>query len=305
MKLEYRLFTLILIAILIVFTIPLKVSAAHLYFRMAKKTYRTGESGFVTLNLDTQRKTANAVSATISFDPNLIQITDISTDKTIFNMWVQSPVIDNIAGTISFKGVIFNPAFKGDPGRLIGFDFMAQVSGSFPFSLANFQVLANDGKGTPLSTTEVSKTISITGLNGKVPSSQINQKKDTTPPSSNTITVLPRQSDAILPTIRAKATDAKSGIAFYEVWANGKMLTHATSLESFKLKNLKVGKNSIEVKAFDKAGNVRSDKISVLYNPLSTKKIPRIPTPTAPKPLIPNSSIVPTPFKIKAPVLFN
>jgi hypothetical protein len=279
-------------------------SAARLYFRMAKNSYTTGESDFATLNLDTQNKTANAVSATITFDPALIEITGISTDKTIVSMWVQSGAIDNARGTLSFKAVIFNPAFKGELGRLIGFDFIAKAPGKFPFSVANVQVLANDGKGTSISTSPVPRSISISGSILKKP--QVDPKKDTTPPV-NTITVLPRQNESILPVIRAKASDAKSGVAYYEVWANGKKLTRATSLNNFKLSGLKTGKNTVEIKVFDKAGNVRTDKISVLYNPLKPKVTTPTTTPTKPQTTTPvkPKTVTPVKPKIKAPLLFD
>jgi hypothetical protein len=96
---------------------------------------------------------------------------------------------------------------------------------------------------------------------------------------------------------------------------NGKSVITAASIDSLKLKSLKVGKNTVEVKAFDAVGNFRSDKISVLYNPLVvpkqntvTPKTPTTPkptTPSKPKITVPAKPKTITPIKSKTPVRFD
>lgn len=359
-------------------------SAARLYFRMEKTTYKTGETGFVTFNVDTESKTVNAFEATVTFDPGLIEITRMSSDKLIINFWIQSANIDNVNGRITFKGIALNPAFKGDPGRLIGFDFKAKAPGKFSFNAVNFTILANDGKGTKLATKISPREISISGpainRSGVIISSKTHpdQKKwynksnislswstsekditafaygfnknsnselstdsitkvtsttqknvsdgtwyahvraqhktkgwlstahfkvnvDTIAPPVLTLSFAPRLNESILPTVRINSRDDFSGIVSYEVLANGKSLIKANALTSFKLKSLKVGKNVIEVKVIDAAGNVRSEKISVLYNPLSSKESS---TPTKPtNPVTPTPT--PTTPKINKPILFD
>ncbi len=370
--------TLLLLALIIVSGVQ-SVDAAKLHFRMDKTAYKTGESGFVTLNVDTETKTANAFEASITFDPALIEVTKTSTDKSIINFWAQSASIDNTTGRISFKGLALNPGFKGNPGRLLGFDFKAKAPGKLSFGVSGFSVLANDGKGTALTTKIVNREISITGAaqnksgvkitssshpdqkkwynnknvsvawstaekdivsaayvfdknaktnpikevavkgsiaernvasgvyyahvrlkhktKGWLPTEHFKISIDADAPSAITITVLPRLNESILPTIRATARDDLSGMASYEVLANGESLTKATSITGYKLKNLTRGKNTIEIRAFDNAGNRRSDKITVLYNPL-IQKAPAAPA-TPAKPAAPATP------KPKAPILFD
>lgn len=388
MKFVYPLIFAVIVGIAI---LPLQSSAAKLHFRMEKTTYRTGESGFVTLNVDTENKTVNAFESIITFDPGLIEVTSTSLDKVIINLWVQSAVIDNTNGKISFKGVTLNPAFKGNPGRLLGFNFKAKAPGKFSFSVSDFTVLANDGKGTKLATKPVPREITISGpvqsksnvqlassshpdqkawynkqtvsiswkiteknalavaylfdqspktnpgaanitsatsalrrnvasgtwyaharvqskTAGWLPTAHFTVNIDATPPSATTITVLPRQNESFLPVIRAKSKDGLSGIASYEVYANGKLITKAASIDSFRLKDLKQGKNVIEVKVFDRAGNSRSDKVSVLYNSIVTTKpaTPVVPTPVTPtKPTTPVKPITPVKPKVNTPILFD
>lgn len=143
--------------------LPADAEAARLHFRMEKTSYKTGESGFATLNIDTESKTVNAVEATISFNPELVEVTKITTDKSIINLWVQSARLDANTGSISLKGVILNPGYKGNPGRIIGFDFKAKAPGTFPFTVNKMTVLANDGKGSSLKTSVTARSITVNG----------------------------------------------------------------------------------------------------------------------------------------------
>ncbi len=373
-------FSAIIVLIVGVMLVPHNTQAARLHFRMEKTTYKTGESGFATLNVDTETKTVNAVEATIGFNPELVDVTKISIDKSIINFWVQSTRVDAKAGLITLKGIILNPGYKGNPGRIIGFDFKAKAPGTFPFNVSKMTVLANDGKATALKTTVEARPITVSGpataKNAVSVSSTTHPKQtswysknsasivwtvadktvtgvayvfdknaktdpsnaalttfksavqrnltsgvwyahvrakntkgwlatqhykiqiDLERPSANTVTVLPRLSEAVLPTIRASAKDELSGIATYEIIVNGKLLTSAKTVSGLKLSKLKIGKNTVEVKAIDNAGNIRSTSITVLYNPLPGTKA----TPTTPK-----ATPTPTPTtpKIKAPVQFD
>ncbi|MCX6792642.1 MAG: hypothetical protein NTY12_01320 [Candidatus Falkowbacteria bacterium] len=360
------------VAIIMVTFFANSASAANFYFRMDKTAYKTGESGYVTLNIDTQNKTVNAVEAVVDFDPSLIEVTKYVPDKCIINFWVQSPAIDNINGKITFKGVILNPAYNGPQGRLIGFNFKSKAPGSMPFKATSLVALAHDGKGTGLASAGTNRSISIAGkplasaanlalsssshpdqskwynkttasifwkadkgvtavayafnqiANFEVPDSAVTEfssaiERDLTSgtwyahvrakdqnstwlktlhfkinidnemPSSNAITVLPRQNDSFLPVIRAKATDRLSGVVIYEIWNGTKMIFKDKEINNLRLKSLVVGKNVIEIKAFDAAGNVRSDKFTVLYNPLQPSK--KAATPAAP--VEPSAPVVP------------
>ena len=156
-----------LVAIIFLIVPTHATQAATLYFRMAKTSYKSGESGFATLNVDTAGKAINAIEATISFDPNLVEISNITTDKTIINMWIQSATLDT-TGSITMKGVVFNPGFNGDPGRIIGFDFKAKTTGTFSFNVVSKTVLANDGKGSVIKTSITPTTIIIAGPTPKI-----------------------------------------------------------------------------------------------------------------------------------------
>lgn len=376
---KYSLSIIILFAALTL--VPHDARAAQLFFRTDKTSYKVGQTGFVTLNVNTEKKALNAVSAIITFDPSLVEITKVSLDRVIVNFWVQSTAINNSKGTVTIKGIILNPAYNGTLGRIIGLDFKAIGPGKVQFGIVGFSVLANDGKGTALTTKGVGHSITVAGtaVNRSgisiASSSHANQQKwynkanisvswkalekdilafvygfnknskaemptagttkatstvqrsvtsgvwyahvraqhktkgwlptqhfkiniDLERPSTNTVTVLPRLSEAILPTIRASAKDELSGIATYEVIVNGKLLTSAKTVNGLKLSKLKIGKNTVDVKAIDNAGNARTSSVTVLYNPLPGTKA----TPTTPK-----TTPIPTPTtpKIKAPIQFD
>jgi|GEM_PF-2616341 hypothetical protein len=362
-----------------------KAEAAQLFFRTDKTSYRVDQSGFVTLNINTEKKIVNAISGVITFNPANVEISKVSTDKSIVNFWVQSAAIDNSRGTVAFKGVVLNPAYNGTLGRILGLDFKAIAPGKPQFGIIDFSVLANDGKGTSLATKGQAAAITISGTAVSrsgvsiASASHPNQQKwynktnvsiswkalekditvfaygfnkdsktevpaagatnststvqrsvasgvwyahvraqhktkgwlstehfkisiDNEPPPEITITVLPRLNESILPTIRAVSRDALSGTASYEVLVNGKLLNSFKTITALKLSKLNVGKNTVEVKAFDNAGNIRSNKISLLYNPLPVKKSnPTVPA-TPSKPTTPTKPSVP---KINTPILFD
>ncbi len=148
--------------IMLAFIIPCSsLEAARLYFKTEKSGYLKGETGFATFHLDSGKSTANAVYGAISFDPKLIEIGKINLDSSVLNLWIQKPVVSNEQGRISFEGVILNPGFKGDSGRLIGFNFKLKEAGNGVFGISKYGVFANDGRGTSLATTADVKKFSI------------------------------------------------------------------------------------------------------------------------------------------------
>ncbi len=374
-------FCIFIISCAVLTLAPQGVQAAQLFFRTDKPSYAVGQTGFVTLNVNTEKKSVNAVSAVITYDPSIIEITKVSLDRVIINFWVQSTVINNTKGTVTIKGIILNPAYNGNLGRIIGLDFKTIGPGKPQFGVVDFSVLANDGKGTALTTKGVGHSIMVTGTatnrsgisiassshanqqnwynkaiisiswkalekdiiafvygfnnnskaempttgttkatstvqrsvssgvwyahvrgqhktKGWLPTQHFKFNIDLEQPSANTVTVLPRFNESVLPTIRASAKDALSGIATYDVIVNGKLLTSAKTVNGLKLSKLKIGKNTVEVKAIDNAGNIRSTSVTVLYNPLPGTKA----TPTTPKT---SPTPAPTSPKIKAPLLFD
>jgi hypothetical protein len=90
----------------------------------------------------------NAVSASLSFPRDMLQVTSVSKIGSILNLWVQEPSFDNNAGTVSLEGVVPNPGFTGSNGSVLSINFRVIAPGTANLRFASASLLANDGYGT-------------------------------------------------------------------------------------------------------------------------------------------------------------
>jgi hypothetical protein len=90
----------------------------------------------------------NAASGLISFDKDKFEVVSLSKTGSIFSLWVEEPNFSNISGNINFSGVIFNPGFTGNSGKILNINLKAKSAGIGNLFFKESQVLANDGVGT-------------------------------------------------------------------------------------------------------------------------------------------------------------
>lgn len=104
----------------IFFLFTTSASAANLYIDPNAPTIKQGETISMAVRLDTDElegECVNAVDAVITYDDS-VEPVDISIGKSIFPLWVEVPVINKEARTISFAGGIPNGycgRVQGDP----------------------------------------------------------------------------------------------------------------------------------------------------------------------------------------------
>jgi len=225
----------------------------------------------------------NVVDAVITYSPN-IQPVDVSIGKSIFNVWVEPPVINKEERTVTFAGGIPNGycgRVEGDPrltniiAEIIFRSPGMQVGGSSddPQAYIDFapetQVLLNDGAGTraPLTmlgaTYTLEKTASAEGITDDWRESV---RQDRNPPEQFSIT-LARDETAFAGKhfIVFATTDKQTGISHYEVneepvlefsqfnWG-GVGVPWVRAESPYVLKDQSLN-SIIRVKAIDKAGN--------------------------------------------------
>ncbi|MFA6522670.1 MAG: cohesin domain-containing protein [Patescibacteria group bacterium] len=135
--------------------------AATLYFAPAQGTYDSGSSFSVGVYVSSADQAMNAVSSSISFPTSLLQVTGISKNGSIMNLWAQEPSYSNTAGTISFEGIVLNPGYIGTSGKVATITFKGTGNGAAIVSFAGGSVLANDGLGTNILTSFGSGTYTI------------------------------------------------------------------------------------------------------------------------------------------------
>lgn len=102
----------------LVFGVTSSVQAASLYIDPAFSNIYRGDEIKLAVRLDVDEATeecVNAVDGVITYSENLAPV-DFSTGDSIFNIWVEQPVIDKENRTITFAGGIPN----GYCGRVVG-----------------------------------------------------------------------------------------------------------------------------------------------------------------------------------------
>ncbi len=262
------------------------VSAATLYLDPSETATNKGESVVLTLRLDTSAdECINSIDAVINFDPGL-QVADVSIGNSIFSLWIEPPVFDNDARTISFAGGVPN----GYCGRIDGDPELTNSIAEIIFKIPSFSIgdsgvgperkvtfadttnlYLNDGLGTAIKA-NTSGTKIIVGDNfsgGADDEWSARVKEDTFPPKQFSIT-LTRDESAFHGDyfIVFNTNDKQTGIDHYEVieepinnlgdfdffkWggvtAPWKRATSPYVLEDQSLNSV------IRVRAIDKAGN--------------------------------------------------
>jgi hypothetical protein len=92
----------------------------------------------------------NAVDVTIEYLPEAIEVLSVDKGQSVLTIWTKEPVIENT--TISFSGGTFRRGFIGE--HLIAtIKVEAKHSGNTEFLVKAAELLAGDGKGTPVKVT--------------------------------------------------------------------------------------------------------------------------------------------------------
>lgn len=136
-----------LLIIFLYLFIPFQIFASSfLYFTEPPKNIEVGERFTIYLRLRATDEAINAISAVISFPPNLVKPISTSKEGSIINLWTGEPKI--FSDRISFEGVVLNPGFSGNNGLLLKVVFEAKSTGVVNMNFIEGATLANDGLGS-------------------------------------------------------------------------------------------------------------------------------------------------------------
>lgn len=125
-----------------------KAQAASLYFSPSLKSISKGSIFSVGVYVSSVDQSINAVSGTVNFSSDNLEVVSLSKTGSIINFWVQEPSFSNSTGNVSFEGIILNPGFKGEGGKILEISLKAKSIGVANLIFSNGAVLANDGQGT-------------------------------------------------------------------------------------------------------------------------------------------------------------
>lgn len=123
-------------------------AAASLSLSPVSGSFQVGATFSVRVAVDSPNASINAVSGVISFPQDRLRITSLSKTGSIVSLYVQEPSFSNEVGTVNFEGIVLNPGFQGNAGRIITVNFQVKAAGSADIVFASGSVLANDGLGT-------------------------------------------------------------------------------------------------------------------------------------------------------------
>jgi hypothetical protein len=91
----------------------------------------------------------NAVDISLSFSEQAVEILGIDRGESVITLWTEDPTVKN--GVVTLRGGTFQRGFRGE--HLIAtVNMKAKQTGQAEFSIANLNLLAGDGKGTPVLT---------------------------------------------------------------------------------------------------------------------------------------------------------
>ena len=102
----------------------------------------------VSIIVDTGDEHINVLSTHVSFDPDLIHVTDLDAEHSVCSNFLEK-TIDAIQHEIRVSCIVTNPGFSGSLGTVATIVFEPKKVGSFDLGFNDdSQVLANDGLGT-------------------------------------------------------------------------------------------------------------------------------------------------------------
>ncbi len=243
---------------------PSFVLASTLYIDPSIGTYGVGDTFVAQIRLNTEGDCVNAGNVTVVFPKDTLKAVDFSRGESIFSLWVEEPKIDNAAGTVSFSGGIpggYCGRIQGDPGlsNILGkiiFTIIAKGEGSANVVISPQSMLyANDGLGTKIIPTLNAATFTIVQDRQIAEDAWFTEvKADKVPPEAfnvdveSTRGVFGGKYYAVFST-----QDKQSGLDHYEL-LDGRGWIIVKSPYLFKNQTIL---SSLQVRAIDKAGNIR------------------------------------------------
>ena len=278
-------FIFLRVAVFIFVVLATPTEAATIYIDPGVATISRGDSITAAVRIMPDAvagECINAIDAVVTYTDNITPI-DISIGNSIFNVWVESPVINTDNHTITFAGGIPNGycgRVEGDPrltnviAEIIFRSPGLQIGGSDDTEVKvdfapETQVLLNDGQGTRAPLVALGGTFTLTkeaGATGIVDLWRDEVRADDLPPEDFSVT-LTRDEVAFAGEyfIVFSTVDKQTGISYYEVmeepvlefsqfkWG-GVGVPWIKAESPYVLKDQSLN-SIIRVRAIDKAGN--------------------------------------------------
>ncbi len=249
-------------AIIVLFFLPSSVLAAELNVQTQNSSLSAEGQFRADITINSQSQDINAVSGSLVYDDSQLEVKQILDGQSIISFWVEHPQKKN-AGQINFSGIVPG-GYDQDGGLLFSVIFQAtgSVGSAGNISLNQGVALLNDGHGTPAQVTIHNFEYQI--LKSAGTASVVNQPADKTPPESFT-PLLGRDPNIFNDKwfLAFSTTDKGSGIDHFEIKENW-WQPYVIAQSPYLIKDQKLN-SPIYVKAVDKSGNIRIERVAAKY----------------------------------------
>jgi len=255
---------------------PNMALASQFYFSPLADEIGVGGEIEVSVILNPEDEQINAIEGEIIYPSDAVEVSDIRYGDSVVNIWIQSPSVLERDNKIIFSGIIpggfsgiqepFAP--KTIDGKLFSLILKTKKEGDYLLSLTSGKALLNDGLG---SSAEVSTRDFRLRVSSERGVSMNKSFTDDIPPESFSpeVTSDPNAFNGKYFLIFS-TQDKNSGIDHYEVkegWGKWVVVESPYILEDQELKS------RIKVKAIDRAGNERLEKVFSSYPLFSYAKL--------------------------------
>ena len=154
---------------LLYFLGPGLAAAASLYSSPAVGNISLGQTITIGIYVSSPHQAMNAISGSLNFPADKLEVLSVSKSGSIVNLWVQEPSFSNSSGMLNFEGIVLNPGFTGSGGKVISIQFRAKNIGTSLISFSSASILANDGNGTNILSGLTGSSLSVQQQGNTVP----------------------------------------------------------------------------------------------------------------------------------------
>lgn len=147
----------------------------------------------------------NAVATDLKYPTDKLSLTSLSKSGSIISLWAEEPNFSNATGIASLEGIIPNPGYMGQGGRVITATFRVLAPGEATLSFSNASVLANDGLGTDILRAAIPRTFTLTAASPKAPPAPVRPTQPSSEATTDTVSTTTATSSAAQETVDVNA----------------------------------------------------------------------------------------------------
>jgi hypothetical protein len=137
-----------------------QTAAATMFITPRDESIKLGQTGTLDLQVTTDVP-INAIGATVSFDPDALEVVSISKENSFLDLWTEDTAIREDVGEIHFSGGTLRKDGVRGTATILTLAVRAKREGDTEVAFKEAQVLASDGKGSAVENERHTLTLSV------------------------------------------------------------------------------------------------------------------------------------------------